>query len=67
MRLVWPSRDHLPGYVAALERGWSPDNVRGAEAAREQLAAIAADPERFVSSLIDPEAKGAPIASAWCR
>jgi predicted acetyltransferase len=61
MRLVWPSRDHLPAYTAALERGWSPDNVRGAKAAREQLAAIAADPERFVSSLVDPEANGEPI------
>jgi hypothetical protein len=22
--LVKPAREHLPGYVAALERGWSP-------------------------------------------
>jgi hypothetical protein len=29
MKLVWPSREYLPSYVAALERGWSPDNVRG--------------------------------------
>ena len=45
MRLVWPSRDYLPGYVAALERGWSPDNVRGQAAAQEELARIATDAE----------------------
>jgi len=61
INLVWPSREILPAYVAALERGWSPDNVRGAEAAREQMTAIADDPDRFISSLVDPEAKGAPI------
>ena len=33
MMLVWPAAGYLPGYVDALERGWSPDNVRGAEAA----------------------------------
>ena len=52
MRLVWPSREHLASYVAALERGWSPDNIRGAEAAREQLEAIAVDPQAFLSSLV---------------
>src|SRR5205814_8172976 len=33
--LVWPAREYLPGYVDALERGWSADNLRGDEAARE--------------------------------
>jgi predicted acetyltransferase len=51
----------LSGYVAALERGWSPDNVRGVAAAREQLAAIKADPAAFLASLDDPDARGAPI------
>jgi len=62
MRLVWPAREYLASYVQALERGWSPDNVRGADASREQLATIAADPDAFVSSLVDREAKGDPIA-----
>ena len=44
--------EHLPGYVTALEKGWSPDHFRGAEAAREQLQAIAADPEAFLAGLI---------------
>jgi predicted acetyltransferase len=52
VRLVWPSLDYLPSYVAALERGWSPDNIRGTEAAREQLAAIAVNPEGFLLGLV---------------
>ena len=62
MMLVWPSREYLPGYIAALERGWSPDNLRGEAAAREQLATIAEDADRFLESLVDREAAGAPIA-----
>jgi predicted acetyltransferase len=59
--LVWPSREYLPGYVTALERGWSPDNLRREQVAREQLAAIAADADAFLASLVDLEAKGGPI------
>jgi hypothetical protein len=36
MKLVRPGLEHLSGYVAALERGWSADNERGIEAAREE-------------------------------
>jgi predicted acetyltransferase len=61
MKLVWPSRQYLPGYVAALERGWSPDNVRGEVAATEELERIAADPDAFLTSLVDKEAQGDPI------
>ena len=61
VKLVWPSVEHLPGYVAALERGWSPDHLRGAEAAREQLQAIAADPEAFLSGLVVRSSDGAVI------
>jgi predicted acetyltransferase len=57
MKLVWPSRDYLAGYVDALERGWSPDNLR-TEAAREQLARIAEDADAFLGSLVDREALG---------
>lgn len=64
MILVWPSRDYLAGYVDALERGWSPDNVRGEAAAREHLHRIAADPEAFLASLVDREAAGDPIVLA---
>jgi len=61
MILVWPSRDYLPGYVDALERGWSPDNVRGAIVAQEHLARIASDADGFLAGLVDREARGHPI------
>jgi predicted acetyltransferase len=60
MRLVWPAREHLASYAAALARGWSPDNVRP-EVAQQQLEKIAADPDSFLASLVDREAKGDPI------
>jgi predicted acetyltransferase/predicted GNAT family acetyltransferase len=59
--LVTPTRAHLPRYVAALERGWSPDNLRGAAAAAEELEAIRQDTDAFVRQLFDPEAKGPPV------
>jgi predicted acetyltransferase len=62
MTLVWPAAEYLPGYIDALNRGWSPDNVRGAAAAREQLERIVADADAFLASLVDREAKGDPIA-----
>ena len=61
MELVWPSSQHLPSYIAALERGWSPDNVRGVAAAREELAKIHADPRGFLESMVDREAKAGPV------
>lgn len=61
MRLVWPALEYLPNYVAALERGWSPDNVRGVAAAQEELDRIAMDAPKFVASLVDREAKGPPV------
>jgi predicted acetyltransferase len=61
MTLVWPAREYLASYVAALERGWSSDNERGTEAAREELAAIAANANAFLASLVDKEAAGGPV------
>ena len=60
LRLVWPSAEYLPGYVNALERGWSPDNTRE-EAAKEALEKIAADPDAYLASLVDREAAGDPV------
>ena len=59
--LVKPSFTELPGYVAALEKGWSPDNVRQAEAAKEHLEKISDDAAGFLASLDDQDAKGDPI------
>lgn len=60
--LVVPGEKYLAGYLDALNRGWSPDNVRPAETAAEQIAEIARDPARFIAQVADDrEAKGAPI------
>jgi predicted acetyltransferase len=60
MELVWPAARYLPGYVHALQNGWSPDNLRP-EAALEHLARIAENADRFLTEQIDREAKGPPI------
>ncbi|MEO8672877.1 MAG: GNAT family N-acetyltransferase [Tahibacter sp.] len=62
LRLVWPSAEYLPGYVAALHRGWQPDLLRGASGTAEDLCKIHEDSHSFLASLVDREARGAPIA-----
>lgn len=62
MHLLVPSLAQLDAYADALKRGWSPDNIRMAAAAPEELARIAADPAAFVTALDDRQAKGGPIA-----
>lgn len=47
LALVAPHADYLPGYAAALARGWSPNTVR--DVSGEQLAAIAADAADFIA------------------
>ncbi len=59
--LVKPALAFLPEYKAALERGWSADNVREAEAIREELEKIATGPAAFIAALDDREAKGGPF------
>ena len=61
LRLVRPAAEYLPHYVAALERAWSPNNLRGRAAADEELAGIAADGPAFLASLVDREAAGGPV------
>jgi predicted acetyltransferase len=61
IKLVKPAAQHLDGYVDALNRGWSPDNVRGRAAAEDQLNAIADDAAAFLARLDDPEAKAGPV------
>ena len=60
-QLVWPAEEHLAGYVDALQRGWSADNVRREASIREQLDHIARDPADFLRSMVDREAKGPPV------
>ena len=61
MQLVRPASEYLASYVAALERGWSPDNVRGAIAAHEELEKIKTDAPAFIASLENRKAKGPPV------
>jgi len=49
LKLLAPSFDLLPGYVAALERGWSPDTTRTVSG--EQLALYRADPAALIHEL----------------
>ncbi|MEL6690555.1 MAG: GNAT family N-acetyltransferase [Pseudomonadota bacterium] len=60
MRLVTPSLTYLEAYRAALQTGWSPRTTRP-EAATEELYEIAQDPDAFLASLDDPEARGDDI------
>ncbi|MEA2803601.1 MAG: hypothetical protein QOG78_3152 [Rhodospirillaceae bacterium] len=61
LQLVVPSLAQLDAYAGALRRGWSPDNVRLLEAAREELELIVEDRADFIALLDDREAKGGPI------
>jgi len=61
MELVWPAIEYLPGYIDALRRGWSSDNLRP-EAARDELDRIASDAAAFVAEQVDREGKGPRIA-----
>jgi len=61
IQLVRPAPQHLDSYVAALRRGWSEDNERGAAAAREEIERIDADPAVFLAATEDREAKGPMI------
>ncbi len=60
MKLFKPNIDHIPAYLSALRKGWSPDNLRS-EAAQEQITSIESDAALFVSNLDDPMAKAGPV------
>lgn len=61
LRLVRPGPEHLAEYRAALQRGWSADNLRGAAAAREELERIAADAAGLLARMDDPDALAGPV------
>lgn len=60
MELVCPAARYLPGYIHALQSGWSPDTLRP-EAALEHLGRIAENADRFLAEQVDREAKGPPV------
>lgn len=61
MKIVHPAAEHLPSFIAALTRGWSPDSQRGEAAARDELAAVSDDPALYLARQVDREAKGPRI------
>jgi predicted acetyltransferase len=60
IELVWPAEAYLASYVDALERGWTPDNLR-AEAGQEELVQIREDATRFLAQQVDREGLGPPV------
>ena len=60
MNLVWPEERYLGGYVDALQKGWSPDELRP-QTRLDELEQIATNPVRFVSAQVDREASGPAI------
>ncbi len=52
MQLAWPAPQYLRSYCDALERGWSPNNMR-AEAGQEELRAIRANPDAFFAEIVN--------------
>jgi len=53
IKLVEPGLDFLPGYMDALEAGWSPSTIR--DVSGEQLAAIRLDAGAFLRDLTQRE------------
>jgi predicted acetyltransferase len=60
MELVRPTTEHIPSYVQALERGWSPDTQRPA-AAQDELTRIVQDPAGFLAEQDDQDGLGPPV------
>jgi predicted acetyltransferase len=59
--LLRPETPQLNGYIKALRRGWSPDNVNPERTAEKHLELIKEDSAAFLASLDDTDAKGEPI------
>jgi predicted acetyltransferase len=55
---VTPGEDHLPSYLAALRRSWSPDTQRQVEASTEELARFLADPLLALEQMDDVDPVG---------
>jgi predicted acetyltransferase len=58
--IVKPAMEYLPGFIDALERGWSPDTTRD-EARFEHMERIAKDAAGYVNLQDDPQAKGGRV------
>ncbi len=61
MLLRPPDLAGLPGYLAALRRGWTPDGDHDPEGAGRLVARVEADPQGFITALSRPEGGGPPV------
>ena len=57
MHLVWPAPEYLRSYCEALQRGWSPNNLRP-QVAQEELAAIKSNPDAYFEQIVNFEGGG---------
>jgi predicted acetyltransferase len=60
MHLVWPAPEYLRSYCEALQRGWSPNNLRP-QVAQEELAAIKNNPDAYFAQIVNFEGGGAGV------
>ena len=60
LTLVRPTRDHLAGFVAALEAGWSP-NTLDPDYGRRILGLLGDDADAYLDGLTDRDPQGAMI------
>jgi predicted acetyltransferase len=60
MELVWPAPPYLRSYREALQRGWSPNNLRP-QAREDELTAISNDPGAFLRELVNFAGGGARV------
>jgi predicted acetyltransferase len=60
VQLVWPAPEYLRSYCEALERGWSPNNLRP-EVAQEELAAIQQNADAFFAGIMNFQGGGAGV------
>lgn len=61
VELLTPNLALLPSYLAALERGWTPNKDDDPDGAKRLLDRIRKDPEAFLASLVNPTGRGEPI------
>lgn len=62
MDLRQPSLELLPGYVEALQRGWSNEKAgEDAESAQAELDEVQRDPAAFIALLNHPTRGGTPV------
>lgn len=64
MQLRKPTLALLPRYVAALERGWTPDETRGKVVIAEHLELVAKDAAAFLQRFDNPQGGGPPVTLA---